>query len=229
MTYIYIPSSGVDDWRKLLADPKKQWRKGFSARTLAYAWENYQDFPPEINDLFINCVPPIYNIELLMAIPEYQVRMPPYGGHPSQNDLFVLAKDSSNQLITMMIEGKVSESFDKNLSLWNSEDSPGKVKRLIFIKDALGLVDEIPLTIRYQLLHRMVSAILEAKRFNARKAIMIVHSFSQDNLWFEDYQAFLNLFGVRNTETGKLYMVQELSGINVYTGWACGDQKFLEM
>lgn len=119
MNRIYIPTSGVGDWRKLLADPVKHWRTGFSARSLAYAWENTSGFPEEIQDLFTTSDPPFQDMELLLVIPEHKVLMPPYGGHPSKNDLFVFARNSSNSLVAISVEGKVSESFDKNLSEWN--------------------------------------------------------------------------------------------------------------
>ena len=148
MNRIYIPTSGVDDWRKLLADPGKHWRTGFSARSLAYTWETARGFPAEIQVLFTTSDPPFQDMELLFAIPEHKVLMPPYGGHPSQNDLFVLARNSSNSLITITVEGKVSESFDKNLSEWNKEASRGKETRSAFIKDKIGLADEVPSAIR---------------------------------------------------------------------------------
>jgi hypothetical protein len=34
---------------------------------------------------------------------------------------------------------------------------------------------------QYQLLHRTVSAILEARKLNARNALMLIHSFSRKN------------------------------------------------
>jgi hypothetical protein len=229
MNHIYTPSTGIEDWQRLLADPDKHWRTGFSARSLAYAWENATGFPAEIQELFTNSDRNFQDVELLLAIPEHKVLIPPYGGHPSQNDLFVLARDSSNGLITITVEGKVSESFGEHLSRWNIEDSSGKRKRLAFIKDTLGIVGDIPPTIRYQLLHRTASAIVEAKRFNAKSAIMIVHSFSQSDQWFDDYQEFLKLFGVLEVNIGRLYFLTELQDIKVYSGWACGDPKFLRM
>jgi len=39
MKSIYTPTQSVGDWQELLAAPKTQWRSGFSARSLAYAWE----------------------------------------------------------------------------------------------------------------------------------------------------------------------------------------------
>jgi len=48
MPRIFKFTSGPNDWQSLLADPVKQWRKGFSARTLAYCWEAADGFPPEV-------------------------------------------------------------------------------------------------------------------------------------------------------------------------------------
>ncbi len=229
MKHIYIPTSGVEDWRRLLADPEKHWRTGFSARSMAYAWESAKGFPPEIQALFTRSEHPFHNIELLLAIPEHKVLMSPYGGHPSQNDLFVLAKDSEGNLIALTIEGKVSESFGNILSEWNAEGSPGKYKRLAFITETLGLTGEIPETIRYQLLHRTASAVLEAKRFTAKRAVMVVHSFNQNDLWFDDYRAFLSIFGVTDALPGMLQFLTEVWGIKIYSGWARGEEKFLQM
>ena len=229
MSHFYIPTSGIDDWRRFLADPKKHWRMGFSARTLAYAWESAKGFPPEIQALFANSGNPAFqSIELLLAIPEHKVLMPPYGGHPSQNDLFALAKDQAGDLIALTVEGKVSESFAQKLAQWNSKKSPGKDKRLAFIQETLGLIGKLPLTIRYQLLHRTASAIIEARRFNARSAVMMVHSFSQNDLWFEDYQTFMELFGITAATVGKLYLLAEIQGVKVFSGWARGEERFLQ-
>ncbi|GHO82512.1 DUF6946 family protein [Dictyobacter formicarum] len=34
---MYPPTVGPQNWQKLLADPEKQWRTGYSARTIADA------------------------------------------------------------------------------------------------------------------------------------------------------------------------------------------------
>src|SRR6185295_5918518 len=97
------------------------------------------------------------NLELLLAMPEHKVILPPRGGHPSQNDLFALARAGDGQLMAMTIEGKVSEPFGPALSEWNKELSKGKAQRLAFIQEQLGLIGELPRSIRYQLLHRTTS------------------------------------------------------------------------
>jgi len=57
---------------------------------------------------------------------------------------------------------------------------------------------------------------------------MMVHSFSQNDLWFDGYQTFLELFGVRAATVGKLYLLAELQGVKVFSGWARGEEKYLQ-
>ena len=86
------------------------------------------------------------------------------------------------------------EKQDETLETWLNGASAGKQQRLKYLCDVLGL-NMPPLHIRYQLLHRLASVVIEARRFNARYAMMVVHSFSQEHRWFTDYQDFLYLFG----------------------------------
>jgi len=48
MNIIFVPAESADAWKALLAQPDRQWKKGFSARTLAYCWQEANGFPPEI-------------------------------------------------------------------------------------------------------------------------------------------------------------------------------------
>ena len=218
MNRIYIPTSTPDDWRKFLAEPEKQWRSGYSAKELAECWEDASGFPPEFEKLFSDSDDGVLNgLELLLAIPEYQVDLPG-GRRPSQNDLYVLARTSDGQLAAIMVEGKVAEPFGDTLDVWLKDASKGKQTRLRFLCETLGLAYPPPLHIRYQLLHRTASAIIEARRFNAKYAMMIVHSFSPEHRWLEDYQAFLGLYGV----TGQVEELVELplpGAIRLYAGW----------
>ena len=225
MSRFFVPMRGLEDWRMLLADPEKQWRTGFSAKALAHCWEAAGGFPPEIRSLFSRSeCHKFVDIEFLLAIPEHQVALPG-GARPSQNDLFVLAK-AQGQLIAIMVEGKVSETFGRTLEEWNASEFPGKQRRLAFLTEQLGLTGEPPSHVRYQLLHRSASAVIEACRFGARSAIMIVHSFSQNDEWFPDYQAFLSLFSV-DTTPDRLVFVRRTQGVDLYCGWARGDPKYL--
>jgi hypothetical protein len=90
------------------------------------------------------------------------------------------------------------------------------------LKEILGLSQEPPLNIRYQLFHRLASAIIEAEQFNAQYAIMIIHSFSTSRKGFVDYKNFVELFGA-TAENGKLVHLTDQAGIAIYTGWAEGN------
>jgi len=224
MNRIYVPTSSPDDWRKFLAEPEKQWRSGYSAKELAKCWEQSVGFPTELQSLFSRSENQVLNeLELLLAIPEYQVNSPG-GRRPSQNDLFVLARAKDRQLVSIMVEGKVSEPFGDTLETWLKDASEGKKKRLKFLCDILGLPSEPPLHIRYQLFHRTASAIIEAKRFNAKYAMMIVHSFSSEHKWFSDYQDFLCLFGMAS-KVNELVELPKSEGLRIFTGWVVGKQK----
>jgi len=223
---IYMPSQGVEDWKKLLIEPDKQWKKGYSARTLAYCWENSNGLPLDLEHILTE-EEKFKDIKPILIIPEHKVALPPAKGRPSQNDVWVLGK-SSEELVSIAVEGKVSEPFGPTLEEWKPSSTKGKIERYEFLKKLLNLDDKLPTTLRYQLLHRTASAILEAKRFNAKYAIMLVHSFSQGNEWFDDYRAFANLYGV-NAEVNKLHYAGHVSGKKLYLGWVKGDKKFLEM
>ncbi|HMG17422.1 MAG TPA: hypothetical protein VK573_01760, partial [Gemmatimonadales bacterium] len=121
---------------------------------------------------------------------------------------------------------KVSESFGPTLEEWRRDASAGKTERLAHIKAKLGLASDPPPGTRYQLLHRAASAVIEAERFHARDAAMIVHSFSPENASLGDYQAFLGLFGKKGGP-GQMVALGAPNGIRLWAGWAQGDAKFL--
>ena len=228
MSKVYVPSTGPNDWQQFLADPEKQWRRGFSARTAAYSWESALGLPSEVEALFVNSgIDGFQKVELLIAIPEHRVPLPPIQGHPSQNDVFALAKAADGQLVALAVEAKVSEPFGPTFGEWRASTSPGKVEREEFLRSKLGLRDREVGPIRYQLMHRLASALLEAERFNAGHAALIVHSFSQTDEWFDDFASFLALYGATG-QIGQLVGLGVFDQIATYAGWARGDKKFLE-
>jgi len=223
---IYVPANKPQDWKPLLAQPAKHWRRGYSARALAYCWQEADGFPEEIKRVFKESGIKLFqSVELLLAFPEWKVPLPG-GSRSSQNDIFILAKGKV-QLISIMVEGKVSEPFDKTIAEWRLESSVGKEKRLKFLCDKLQLDKEQIDHIRYQLLHRTASAIIEAERFNTPNALMMVHSFSQSDEWFEDYSQFLALFGLNDITPDSLVFAKNIDGIDLYFSWIRGEEKYL--
>ena len=220
MSRIYIPTTSAEQWAQFLAEPVKHWRQGYSARTLAYSWQEAVGFPNEVGPVLASQFP---SIELLLALPEHKVPLPG-GFRPSQNDIWVLARSESN-LISIAVEGKVSEPFGPTIQEWQAEYSPGKAERLMYLLSLLNL-SSVPDTTRYQLLHRTASAIIEAQRFNGAHAVMLVHSFSQSSEWFQDYAAFVSLMGGSATENS-VVSVGSRSGISLHLAWVCGNARYL--
>jgi hypothetical protein len=183
--------------------------------SLSYCWEEAKGFPASIKKAFATCQA-LKGLEFILAIPEYKVNLP--GGRAaSQNDLFVLGRTPEG-LVIIMVEGKVSEPFGPLVSEWYKDPSPGKTKRLSFLCNELGLSETHAHTVRYQLLHRTVSALIEARRFRATKAVMLVHSFSKTKERFDDYKQFAGLFNL-DVEPNDLYSAGKLDGIDLYLGW----------
>ncbi len=219
MTRVHIPSSGPIAWQAFLAKPDLHWRTGYSAKTLAYCWESANGLPPEIARMFDAPA------ELLLAVPEYKVPLPG-GTTQSQNDVFALIRHGE-ETCAAMIEGKVNEPFDKTVAEWLRTPSDGKQVRLRHLCELLGLDPERPpLHLRYQLLHRTASALIEARRFKTDEAAMIVHSFSPQRLWFEDYVALLEAIGL-SAEADIAVVTTLKTGQRLRLGWATGDAQFL--
>jgi hypothetical protein len=192
----FVKASTTEDWQTQLAKPSKQWKTGYSAKALAYCWMEAEGFPNSVKRVFQRSEYSVFNdINFLVGFVEHKV--PLRGGiRPSQNDILVLAK-SRNNLVAIAVEGKVSEPFGETIEDWLKDDSKGKRTRLKFLNDLLKLNQHNLQGIRYQLLHRTASAVIEAKRFNASDALMLVHSFSPNHEWFDDYSHFSSLFGIK--------------------------------
>ena len=106
---ILVPTASTKDWQKLIRDPVKQWRHGYSAKSLADHWQDEKGFPADVQQMFTSAsVPGITDAEMLLGIPESGTKLPG-GGYDSQTDLFVLAK-SGDGLITITVEGDLPPS-----------------------------------------------------------------------------------------------------------------------
>lgn len=223
MGKILIPADSPDDWQRFLAEPEKQWKTGYSARSMAYCWQEADGIPTDLVAV-LEQAPAFSGIETLLVIPEHKVPLPG-GSRSSQNDAWVLAR-ANGELISIAVEGKVSEPFGPSLKKWDSNSSAGKKERFEYLCSILDFDSKPADDIRYQLLHRTASAIIEAQRFNAKSAVMLVHSFSQTEEWFSDYESFLSLFGVE-AKPNSVVSAGERSGVALYFAWVRGDKKYL--
>jgi hypothetical protein len=223
---IVIPTSGPQSWKQLLAEPERHWQPGFSAMSTAFSWESADGMPKEIISLFANAdEPALRDASLAIAIPEYKVGLAG-GARPSQNDVFAILT-ASGGLISVMVEGKARENFDSLLGDWKKRTSPQGVKtRLADIADQIGLNTRIPDEIRYQLLHRTASAIIEAKRFHAPFAAMIIQSFVSDDAenHYGDFCAFIRLYG-KEPIKGTLIELATPNKCRLFAAWVQSSPK----
>jgi len=74
--------------------------------------------------------------------------------------------------------------------------------------------------IRYQLLHRAASAVIEAKRFHAKYAVLLIQSFEEDDTknHYDDFEKFVGLFE-KKAAKDKLIELSRPDGRPLYAAW----------
>ena len=223
MASIFPFNQTLDSWEA--PHPERHWREGYSAQTLARSWNAAHGFPPEVAAALAT-EPSFAGIVPVLGVPEFKV--PLRGGdRPSHNDIFVLVRSAAGP-VSIMVEGKVEESFGPFLGGWLSSASAdsGKRVRLDFLLKALGLREQPHDGIRYQLLHRAASAVLEGDRYRAAAAVLLVHSFSDQRTGWEDFEAFCGLFGAK-PELGRVLRLPGEQAVPLFAVWVEGDRSFL--
>lgn len=233
---ILVPTKGFESWKQFLKGADKHFVEGYSAMSAALAWEAAKNrpsgFPVSVENVISEERFTRQGIKLLLAQPERKTPLVG-GGYPSHTDLFCLARNGLGELLSIAIEAKVDEPFGDYVADWiaagesNSDGGANRRARLNFLCEVLGLDMEVAQLLRYQLLHRTVAPIIEAKEFNCQHAVMLVHSFSQQKpqTSFDDFKEFVGalLPGVE-IEPNKVYgLTCEHAGIEVWIGWVQDD------
>jgi hypothetical protein len=119
----FVRINKPEDWQNHLALPERQWKRGYSGRALAYCWMEAKGFPSSVKEAFQKSEHAVFrNADFLAGFVEHKVPLLG-GGHPSQNDLVILAK-SKNDLIAIAVEGKVSERVAKPFFFFNYHGLP---------------------------------------------------------------------------------------------------------
>lgn len=214
---ILIPTTNAESWKSFLAQPEKQWKDGFSAKSAAELWEKTGDLPKEIVKAF-NQNETFKNSEMLLAIPEFKVELPG-GNNASQNDLLVITTNP-NGLSIITVEAKVNEDFGQTIKEWKKEASDGKKERLEYLLDTINFQGKEFDNLRYQLFHRLASAIIMAEKFHAVNALMIIQSFQVDDNknHFSDYQNFISVYNVEPIKE-HIQRISSVNGIDIYVLW----------
>ena len=226
MKRIFVPTTSGSDWQRLLAKPRLHWKMGYSAMSAAACWEdNHPKLPSEIIAI-LECTSDssLTNLELLVAIPEWEVELPG-GDRPSQTDILVITQNESG-VVVLGVEAKVGEPFGPTLEEKKTGASEGQLERISYLEKELGCTRPFPGNIRYQLLHRAVSVLLTAKSFHSQTAVMLVHSFSQTSKWKNEFEEFCNELSCKPL-SNDLWEVQNISGCRLLLGWCKGNPKYL--
>lgn len=167
---------------------------------------------------------------MLIGLPEHRVPLPG-GSRSSQTDLMVIARNSASELVAIAVEGKVHETFGEKVGTWRrTAPTGGREKRLGYLCSVLGLPAPRALAdppdgafeaLWYQLLHRTASALIEARRFGAAHAVMLVHSFCPDDADGHDaFARFAEHLGLpRPPGRGEVLRLPTDSAPALWLGW----------
>jgi len=193
----------------------------------AACWEESQpQLPSEIVQVLESSEEQLLsNLELLVAIPEWEVELPG-GNTASQTDILAITRNDSG-LVILGVEAKVDEPFGPTLEEKKSGATDGQLGRIAYLEKVLGRTVPFEDKIRYQLLHRTVSALLTAQEFHAPVAVMLVHSFSPLSRWRNDFEAFCQALGCAPLSED-LCEVPNIEGARLILGWCKGNEKYLE-
>jgi hypothetical protein len=212
-TMILIPAM-LDDWKhRLTESPTTQTRSVLVH--LADRWQSAGGFPVEVARLLATAEA-TRNASLLLAVPNHQVPLAA-GAHASHLDLWVLAR-TVRGLVSIAVDGVGTESFDAEAG--NRAATPDSQRLWKGLRRLLEIDESAGMPVSSQLVHRTTTALVEATRFFAHSAALIVHSFSEGRQGFSDFQQFVKLMGGSNTEPGKLIEVPSREGVELFFGWA---------
>lgn len=224
MKRIFARTQSGSDWQRLLAKPKLHWKPGASAMTTAAAWEAAAgNLPPEIETLLNSTAePPLLDLKLLAAIPEWEVALK--GGKTTSNtDVLAICRNEAS-LAIVAVEAKVDEEFGPLVGEKRASESTGQSLRLDYLHEVLK-VNRFDDSIRYQLLHRTASAILTAIDFHAKTAVMLVHAFGTPVERKGDFTAFGMAMGAKEVVSNVLEVPTFVSP-RLYLVWCDGDSNF---
>ena len=203
-----------------LAKQERHWKKGYSAYELAYSWVGAKGIPNPVVAV-LHQAEEFLGMELIEGFFEKETDLRSRG-RPSQTDLLALIGDGEGFAV-LGIDGKVDEPFGPLVSEWLVDASANKRARLSVLQETMGLADHDVSNLRYQLLHRTAAAVYEAQRYKIRRAVMLVHSFSDGHSWFDDFRAFADAIGTPVSGTNELSAKVGVEGISLRLGWVADE------
>lgn len=229
--YGYKRLANVEDWRGLAGDDK--WVPTRSAYELAHCWHESGGLPePIVTTLNASGHEILSGLSVDLCLVEKPVFLDTKVA-PSMTDLMAYAHNSKGDPIVIAVEGKADEPFASQVWLWIRGDKKNttittalrrtRLHRLEFLSKHLSIPILPDSTLRYQLLHRTVSVILEAQLHGAIAALVLVHAFGPDapeNI--ADFSSFLAALGGGSVKKGAVagpYHLGEQRNLPTYFLW----------
>ena len=204
--------------RPYLAEPRRQWRPGASAYELAHAWiRDVPGVPPRVAQVLASTPFEIRRIVHGFFEREVALGTP---GRRSQTDLMLLVEGPDGYAV-IAVEGKALETFGPKIDAW-LESAPArsrKPERLAGLCRDLNLSQPPDGDLRYQLLHRAVSAVREARNYGVRRALLLVHAFDPAPASLEDLRAFADAIGVELEGVDCVYGPVKLGNVELSLVW----------
>jgi hypothetical protein len=216
---VYAPTAGLATWKNGLADPDTQWVRTKAAFETAVFWECGAMQPRGLHPHLIALLEQEQSLEgceLIASFPGHRVHLPD-GIPASQTDVWAVVRTYVG-LVSLAIEGRAGEGFAETVGEWRKDALAEKDTRMAFLCDQLGLTKPPTDEIRYQLLHRTVSALLEAERVDAAIAAMIIVSFTDDPRSKDDFGVFTSCLG-GPVSPGQIRRMPSVQHRPLFLGW----------
>ena len=234
------PIHSVEDWF-VESPPKgkdKQWKDGFSAKECAKAWfrRSLAAVPEELTALF-DTRDETRGLRAATVIPELATALDVYRG-PRHADAVLMGLVGGRRTL-VSIEAKAGEPFADEIGPYllkvRKSKVPARIDGLAQAVFGMPVVTINPALehLRYQLLHALAGALIEARNRGAVQALFVVHQLATRGgkavASFVDFQNFVRVLthnDVAALEPGVLMRVSvpgndKVPGdLPVYVGWA---------
>lgn len=215
---VHLPMLRPDDLKRHLRS-EGQYRAGYSAQSCAESWFTAKDLPVSIRTV-LGQAPEWHGAVMLDAYLERAVDLEDGVRGASMTDAMAICRMAGGGLGVVAVEAKVREDFGPTVGQWLGDNPPHKRKRLDALCALLGIDGANIARLRYQLFHRTASAVLEARRYEARHAAMVVQSFCPDASHFDDFARFAAAAGFGAVAVGAIGGARECGGVKLRIGWA---------
>lgn len=220
---IHVPLLRPEDVIPHLGKPT-HWKDGRSAKAVAESWFRANDLPAPVRAV-LDQAEEYRGAELIDAWLERCVDLGD-GQRPTQTDLMAvlgIGPSDGGELAVLAVEAKVDESFGPTVAEWLVDASAAKRQRLAYLAGLFGLDPAACGPLRYQFLHRTASAVLEARRYRARRSVMLVQSFCPKASGFADYERFFEALGLPHLTSNMLSKPLAVAGVKLRIGWVAHD------